>query len=62
MNGSDEADVCPGGRSGRSENKCKLKTVLENKTVGGDREIFAGKVAVFSHVLNKTQLPSVEHM
>lgn len=61
MNGSDEADVCPGGRTGRregSENKCKLKTVLENKTVRGDRQIFVGKVAVFSHVLSKTQLPS----
>lgn len=37
----------------RSENKLKLKTVLlQNKTVRGDRIIFVGKVAVFSHVLN----------
>lgn len=41
------------GRRERSENKFKLKTVfLQNKTVGGDRKIFVGKVAVFSHVLN----------
>lgn len=55
MFGSDESDVCSPGRIGRrerSENKFKLKTVLENKTVKGDREIFVGKVAVFSHVLN----------
>lgn len=39
----------------------KLKTVLQNKTVGGDRKIFVGKVAVFfpcAELENKIQLPS----
>lgn len=55
MFGSDDSDVCSRqqiGRRERSENKFKLKTVLQNKTVRRDRKIFVGKVAVFSHVLN----------
>lgn len=56
MFGSGDADVCSRwqiGKRERSENKFKLKTVLlQNKSVRGDRKIFVGKVAVFSHVLN----------